>query len=153
MSDNSKNANLLDLTAQIVSAHVSKNSTQADALPTLIQSVFKSLSDTGTPETPDVLRPEPAVPIKRSVFPDHIVCLEDGKKLKMLKRHLATSYKMTPDQYRQRWNLPYDYPMVAPVYAARRSVLAKSIGLGRKRAEAPAPAETPGKPKTKPKRA
>jgi predicted transcriptional regulator len=153
MSDSSKNANLLDLTAQIVSAHVSKNSTHDDALPGLIQSVFKSLSNTGTPETPDVVRPEPAVPIKRSVFPDHIVCLEDGKKLKMLKRHLATSYKMTPDQYRQRWNLPYDYPMVAPDYATRRSVLAKSIGLGRKRADAPASAEAPAKPKTKPKHA
>jgi predicted transcriptional regulator len=155
MSDSFNNATLLDLTAQIVAAHVSKNSTQADALPALIQSVFKSLSDAGAPETAADVRPEPAVPIKRSVFPDYIVCLEDGKKLKMLKRYLATSHKMTPDQYRQRWNLPHNYPMVAPDYAARRSVLAKSNGLGRKRAEAP-PAEAPAKlgtRKTKPKRA
>jgi predicted transcriptional regulator len=154
MSDSFKNAALFDLTAQIVSAHVSRNSTQADALPALIQSVFKSLSDVGAPETP--VRPEPAVPVKRSVFADHIVCLEDGKKLKMLKRHLATSYQMTPDQYRQRWNLPRDYPMVAPDYAARRSVLAKSIGLGRRRPKAPTPAKTPAKlgtRKLKPKRA
>ncbi len=137
MSDSSTDAQLLGLTAQIVSAHVSKNSTQADALPGLIQSVFKSLAGAGAVEAPAV-KLEPAVPVKKSVFPDHIVCLEDGKKLKMLKRHLATSYQMTPEQYRQRWGLPSDYPMVAPDYAARRSVLAKSIGLGRKRA-APAP--------------
>jgi predicted transcriptional regulator len=156
MSDSFTNATLFDLTAQIVSAHVSKNSTQADALPALIQSVFKSLSDVGAPETPDVVRPEPAVPVKRSVFADHIVCLEDGKKLKMLKRHLATSYQMTPDQYRQRWNLPRDYPMVAPDYAARRSALAKSIGLGRQRSKAPTPAKPSAKlgtRKMKPKRA
>jgi predicted transcriptional regulator len=136
MSGTSTDAHLLGLTAQIVSAHVSKNAVPADALPTLIQSVFKSLAGAGAVEAPAV-KLEPAVPIKKSVFADHLVCLEDGKKLKMLKRHLATSYQMTPEQYRQRWGLPSDYPMVAPDYAARRSVLAKSLGLGRKPAAAP----------------
>jgi predicted transcriptional regulator len=145
MSDQ-KSDELLALTATIVAAHVSKNPVAADEIGTLIQLVHKSLSTIGEEE----VRTEklvPAVPVKKSVFADHIVCLEDGKKLKMLKRHLATSYDMTPVQYRERWGLPHDYPMVAPDYAAKRSVLAKSIGLGRKRAkavevEAPAPAPT-----------
>ncbi len=123
--------NMLGLTAQIVSAHVSNNSVPPDALPSLIQEVYKTLSGVGKePAEPD--RPEPAVPVKRSVFPDHIVCLEDGKKLKMLKRHLKTAYNMTPEQYRERWGLPPDYPMVAPNYARHRSSLAKKIGLGTK---------------------
>jgi len=137
MSDSRTDAHLLNLTAQIVSAHVANNSIQADALPALIQSVFKTLAGTGQ-ESPQPVKLEPAVPIKRSVFADHIVCLEDGKKLKMLKRHLATSYQMTPQQYRERWGLPHDYPMVAPDYAKHRSALAKKIGLGRKASE-PAP--------------
>ena len=146
MSDGSTDTDLLRLTAQIVSAHVSNNSTQPDALPGLIQSVFQTLTTAGTkPEQPT--RPEPAVPVKRSVFPAYIVCLEDGKKLKMLKRHLATSYKLTPEQYRERWGLPPDYPMVAPEYAERRSVLAKQIGLGRKPAAPTAAA--PKKPTTR----
>lgn len=142
MSDNPKAAHLLTLTAQIVSAHVANNSIQQDALPALIQSVFKTLAATGV-EVAEPVKPEPAVPVKRSVFSDHIVCLEDGKKLKMLKRHLATSYQLTPDQYRQRWGLPADYPMVAPDYAKHRSALAKKIGLGRKRAETAPPAGKP----------
>ena len=128
--DNSSQA-VLGLTAQIVSAHVSNNTVSRDALPDLIQQVFSTLMAAGTEQAePEQL--QPAVPIKKSVFPDYIVCLEDGKKLKMLKRHLQTSYNMTPEQYRERWGLPHDYPMVAPRYAEHRSELAKKIGLGRK---------------------
>src|SRR3954447_11786340 len=125
-------ANILNLTAQIVSAHVSKNQIGTDALSPLIRSVYRSLSTAGNIETAPAPAQTPAVPIKKSVFPDYIVCLEDGKKLKMLKRHLQTSYGLTPDAYRAKWSLPRDYPMVAPSYAATRSGLAKQIGLGRK---------------------
>lgn len=131
MADQAANSDVLGLTAQIVSAHVSNNSVSPDALPSLIQEVFKTLAGVGKePSAPD--KPQPAVPVKKSVFPDHIVCLEDGKKLKMLKRHLKTAYNMTPEQYRDRWGLPPDYPMVAPNYARHRSTLAKKIGLGTK---------------------
>jgi len=120
---------LLELTTEIVSAHVANNTVAVSDLPQLIQDIYKALLALGTmPLTPE--RPEPAVPIKKSIFPDYMVCLEDGKKLKMLKRHLKTSYDMTPDEYRQRWGLPSDYPMVAPNYAKHRSNLAKKIGLG-----------------------
>ena len=123
--------NVLGLTAQIVSAHVSNNPVAADSLPSLIQDVYRTLAGIGRePVQPE--RPQPAVPIKKSVFADHIVCLEDGKKLKMLKRHLKTAYNMTPEQYRERWGLGPDYPMVAPNYARHRSSLAKKIGLGTK---------------------
>jgi len=131
MSDNSTTSDVLGLTAQIVSAHVSNNSVTPDALPSLIQDVYRTLAGVGK-ETPQPDKPQPAVPVKKSVFPDHIVCLEDGKKLKMLKRHLKTAYNMTPEQYRERWGLPSDYPMVAPSYAKHRSSLAKKIGLGTK---------------------
>lgn len=127
---------LLDLVGQIVSAYVSNNQVQADALPMLIQQVYKSLAVPAEPEPVVAERPQPAVPIKRSVHEDYIVCLEDGAQLKMLKRYLQTRYNMTPEQYRERWGLSPDYPMVAPSYAARRSSLAKSIGLGRKSADA-----------------
>jgi predicted transcriptional regulator len=131
MADSMANGDVLGLTAQIVSAHVSNNSVSTDALPALIQDVYKTLAGVGRePIQPD--KPQPAVPVKRSVFPDHIICLEDGKKLKMLKRHLKTAYNMTPEQYRERWALPPDYPMVAPNYASHRSSLAKKIGLGTK---------------------
>ena len=131
MAENSAYPDVLGLTAQIVSAHVSNNSVTPDALATLIQDVYRTLSNVGRePSQPD--KPQPAVPVKRSVFPDHIVCLEDGKKLKMLKRHLKTAYNMSPEQYRDRWGLPPDYPMVAPNYARHRSSLAKKIGLGTK---------------------
>ena len=124
-------ANVLGLTAQIVSAHVSNNPVAADSLPSLIQDVYRTLAGIGRePVQPE--RPQPAVAIKKSVFADHIVCLEDGKKLKMLKRHLKTAYNMTPEQYRERWGLAPDYPMVAPNYARHRSSLAKKIGLGTK---------------------
>jgi len=131
MADVTANSEVLELTAQIVAAHVSKSSVASDALPSLIHDVYKSLIGAGK-ETAEPERPQPAVPIKKSVFPDHIVCLEDGKKLKMLKRHLKTAYDLTPDQYRDRWGLPSDYPMVAPNYARHRSTLAKKIGLGTK---------------------
>jgi predicted transcriptional regulator len=131
MSEDLTNTDVLGLTAQIVSAHVSNNSVNADALPSLIQDVYRTLANVGRdPVQTD--RPQPAVPVKRSVFPDHIICLEDGKKLKMLKRHLKTAYNMTPEQYRDRWGLAPDYPMVAPNYARHRSTLAKKIGLGTK---------------------
>ena len=134
---------ILELTATIVSAHVSKNPVAVEALPGLIQAVYRSLSTAGEAEVPPTPTHTPAVPIKKSVFPDYIVCLEDGKKLKMLKRHLQTSYGMSPDAYRMKWGLPRDYPMVAPNYAATRSGLAKQIGLGRKAAVEPAPVAPP----------
>lgn len=140
MSDTSQDSHILSLTTQIVVAHLSRNAIQVEALPELIHSVFLTLVSVTAPEASNS-KLEPAVPAKRSVFPDYIICLEDGKKLKMLKRYLATSYQMTPEQYRQRWGLPHNYPMVAPDYAARRSVLAKSNGLGRQRGEAVPPAK------------
>src|SRR4051812_48805116 len=132
-------AGVLSLTAQIVSAHVSKNQIGTDALPSLIRAVYRSLSTAGDAEAAPAPPQTPAVPIKKSVFPDYIVCLEDGKKLKMLKRHLQTSYGLSPDAYRAKWDLPRDYPMVAPNYAVVRSGLAKQIGRGRKPASDPAP--------------
>lgn len=123
---------LITLTSDIVAAHVSNNSVSVDDVPTLISNVYGALAGLGQPAEVVETMPEPAVSIRSSVKPDHIVCLEDGKKLKMLKRHLMTHYNLTPDQYRQRWNLPADYPMVAPNYAAKRRELAKKIGLGRK---------------------
>ncbi|HEX3346578.1 MAG TPA: MucR family transcriptional regulator [Acetobacteraceae bacterium] len=137
MSEDTSNGRILSLTARIVSAHVGHNAVTPDVLPALIQSVYRTLANVDTPQQSD--KPQPAVPVRRSVFPDYIICLEDGKKLKMLKRHLMTSYSMTPEQYRERWGLPHDYPMVAPSYAQRRSTLAKQIGLGRKPQAAPPP--------------
>jgi predicted transcriptional regulator len=138
------NPDLLTFAAQIVSAHVAHNVVSPEALPAVIQSVYDTLSGlaAGGSISP-AEKPRPAVPINKSVFPDHIVCLEDGKKLKMLKRHLHTAYGMTPEQYRERWGLPASYPMVAPKYAAHRSVLAKEAGLGRKAAEAEEPPTPP----------
>ena len=124
---------LLTLTADIVAAHVSNNSVAVNDLPTLIQNVHAALSGIAGASTAPEPKPEPKVSIRSSVKPDYIVCLEDGKKLKMLKRHLMTHYNMTPDQYRQKWGLSVDYPMVAPNYAEQRRTLAKSIGLGTKR--------------------
>ena len=119
---------LLDLTTTIVAAHVTHNSVSAQDLPTLIRDVYQSLSTVGEPKEVEPERPSPAVPVKRSITPDYLICLEDGKKLKMLKRHLKTAYDMTPEQYRDRWGLAPDYPMVAPNYAKQRSQLAKEIG-------------------------
>jgi len=132
MADES-DTDLLGLTATIVSAHIRNNQVAPEALPKLIQAVHRSLATAGAAEPEPAPAPlTPAVPIRKSVFPDHIVCLEDGKKLKMLKRHLQASYGMTPEQYREKWRLPADYPMVAPNYASHRSSLAKQLGLGRK---------------------
>lgn len=128
----SKSADLLALTANIVAAHVSKNAVPMDDLPALIRQVHRTLNEIGQGAPPVAERPSPAVPIKKSVTSDYIVCLEDGKKLKMLKRHLKTAYNMTPEQYRERWGLPSDYPMVAPNYAKKRSQLARDLGLGTK---------------------
>ena len=130
--DNSEDT-LLTLTADIVAAHVSNNSVAVNDLPNLIQNVHTALSGIAGNSAAPEPKPEPKVAIRSSVKPDYIVCLEDGKKLKMLKRHLMTHYGMTPDQYRQKWGLAADYPMVAPNYAEQRRTLAKSIGLGTKR--------------------
>ena len=124
---------LITLTADIVAAHVSNNSVAVSDLPVLIANVHGALAGLGgTAPVPEV-KQEPAVSIRSSIKPDFIVCLEDGKKLKMLKRHLMTHYQMTPEQYRAKWSLPADYPMVAPNYAEQRRTLAKKIGLGTKR--------------------
>ena len=123
---------LATLTADIVSAHVSNNSVSAGELPGLITSVFSSLAGLGGAPAPVEEKPVPAVSIRSSIKPDYLVCLEDGKKLKMLKRHLMTHFDMTPDEYRTKWGLPADYPMVAPNYAEQRRTLAKQIGLGTK---------------------
>ena len=135
MADQPVSMEILGLAVQIVSAHVSNNSVAAEALPGLIHDVYRTLAEVGREAPAREAAPEkpvPAVPVKKSVFPDYIICLEDGKKLKMLRRHLQTAYKMTPEQYRERWGLPADYPMVAPNYARHRSSLAKKIGLGTK---------------------
>ncbi|TPM21719.1 MucR family transcriptional regulator [Mesorhizobium sp. B2-3-5] len=124
--------NLIELTADIVSAYVSNNPVPVTSLPELIQSVNSSLSKVGQPAEPEKPALTPAVNPKRSVFPDYIVCLEDGKKFKSLKRHLMTHYSLTPEAYRERWGLARDYPMVAPSYSEARSSLAKPMGLGRK---------------------
>lgn len=131
--ENSVTETLITLTADIVSAHVSNNSVSVSDLPALIQNVHSALNGLGQPVQAPEVKPEPAVSIRASVKPDYVVCLEDGKKLKMLKRHLMTHYQMTPEQYRAKWNLPADYPMVAPNYAEQRRTLAKKIGLGTKR--------------------
>lgn len=135
MSDgNGNESELLDMTTAIVSAYVSRNDLAAGEVAGLIRSVHTSLAGLNAPEAPVAPPPEkarPAVPISRSIGEDFIICLEDGKKLKMLKRYLRTNYNMTPEEYRKKWNLPGDYPMVAPAYAKRRSDFAKSIGLGK----------------------
>ncbi|QQV78406.1 MucR family transcriptional regulator [Sphingomonas aliaeris] len=127
---------LIALTADIVAAHVSNNSVAVADLPVLISNVHGALTGLGSPTEQPELRQEPAVSVRSSIKPDFIVCLEDGKKLKMLKRHLMTHYQMTPEQYRAKWNLPADYPMVAPNYAEQRRTLAKKIGLGTTRRKA-----------------
>jgi predicted transcriptional regulator len=135
-SDKSNRDDILRMAVDVVSAYVSKNPLPAGQIPEVIHTVYSSLSslESGAPE-PKVETLKPAVTVKKSVTPDYIICLEDGKKLKMLKRHLRTTYNMTPDEYRAKWGLPPDYPMVAPNYAAQRSDFAKKIGLGRKAGE------------------
>ena len=133
MADQPRSSELMALTTDIVASHVSNNTVAITDLPSLIQQVYAALSGLGNAPAAAAARPHPAVPIKKSVMPEYIVCLEDGKKLKMLKRHLQTRYNMSPEEYRERWGLPSDYPMVAPAYAQQRSDLAKKIGLGTKR--------------------
>jgi predicted transcriptional regulator len=134
MTDNTEQDNLIELTAEIVSAYVSANSVASSDLPSLINQVHSALHRTATGAVEPAQEPlKPAVAAKKSVMPDYIVCLEDGKKFKSLKRHLRTHYDLTPDEYRHKWGLPPDYPMVAPNYAKARSALAKEMGLGQKR--------------------
>lgn len=130
MNDNEQANDLLTLTTEIVAAHVSNNTVGVGELPQLITQVYSSLANIGNGPAASAERLQPAVNVKKSIQPDYIVCLEDGKRLKMLKRHLKTAYDMSPEQYRERWGLPPDYPMVAPNYARQRSRLAKEIGLG-----------------------
>ena len=132
-NDDDASTELLGLSSEIVAAFVAQNNLPADELPALIRSVHGALNGLGAAESvaPVPARGKPAVPISRSVQPEYLVCLEDGKKLKMLKRYLRSRYAMTPEDYRRRWGLPPDYPMVAPGYAAKRSDFAKQIGLGR----------------------
>jgi predicted transcriptional regulator len=131
------NNEIISLTTRIVSAHIGNNSVPADQLPDLIREVHRALATVGQAEAEaELTKSKPAVDVKRSVFSDHIICLECGQSLKMLKRHLAADHGMTPDEYRAKWGLPQTYPMVAPEYAATRSQLAKDAGLGRK-VEAP----------------
>ena len=127
-------AEVLALTAQIVSAHVRRNTVPPDALPGLIQEVYEALRNVGTLPV-QAEKPTPAVPVKQSIRQDRIICLEDGKSFSMLKRHLMTDHQLTPQQYRDRWDLPREYPMVAPNYARTRSTLAKKIGFGHKTAK------------------
>ena len=131
MSEKPDVSELLELTTEIVGAHVGNNTVATGDMPKLIQDVYKTLMALGSAPA-KAERPRPSVPVKKSISPDYIICLEDGKKLKMLKRHLKTAYNMTPEDYRERWGLASDYPMVAPNYAKHRSRLAKKIGLGRK---------------------
>jgi predicted transcriptional regulator len=132
MTDDSKRQALLPLVTEIVAAHLSNNTVAIGDISRLINEVYGALDGLSQPApvTAPVVAQEPAVPVNKSVRPDHIICLEDGKKLKMLKRHLRTAYGLSPDQYREKWNLPADYPMVAPNYAKKRSSLARQIGLG-----------------------
>jgi predicted transcriptional regulator len=130
MTESANAGDILALTTEIVAAHVSNNTVSVADLPNLINQVYQSLSTIGSGAVPVAERPQPAVSVKKSITPDYIICLEDGKKLKMLKRHLKTAYNMTPEDYRERWSLAADYPMVAPNYAKQRSRLAKEIGLG-----------------------
>jgi predicted transcriptional regulator len=141
MTEQNTHEDVLALTADIVSSHVANNTVAVSDLPTLIQNVYAALANVGGAIEPEKPKQEPAVSIRSSVKPDFIVCLESGKKLKMLKRHLMTHYNMTPDEYRAKWNLPADYPMTAPNYALQRQELAKKIGLGTKRS-------TPGRGNT-----
>jgi predicted transcriptional regulator len=134
MVDATGNANFIGLTAEIVSAYVSNNTVASADIPALINQIHSALLRVSSGQAEPSTEPlKPAVPVKRSINPDYIVCLEDGKKFKSLKRHLRTQYSMTPEQYREKWGLPADYPMVAPNYAAARSQLAKQMGLGQQR--------------------
>jgi predicted transcriptional regulator len=154
MDHEGKQPELLNLTAEIVAAFASNNTVAMGDLPGVISSVFTALRGAGQAEaTKAEAAPAPAVPIRKSVTSEFLICLEDGKKLKMLKRHLKTRYHMSPEAYRQRWGLPRDYPMVAQAYAEQRASLAKRLGLGRKPAPVPPPPEPPPAPKEPSRRA
>jgi len=134
MAENSGESTFIQLTANIVSAYVSNNTVASGEIPSLINQVYSALRRVSSGQVAAVAEPlKPAVPVKRSITAEYIVCLEDGKKFKSLKRHLRTQYDMTPERYREKWGLPADYPMVAPNYAAARSQLAKEMGLGQQR--------------------
>ena len=134
MDEKSDTNELVELAADIVSAYVSNNTVVATELPAVINDVYEALGKAAAKAAQPVKEDlKPAVPIKRSVTPDYIICLEDGKKFKSLKRHLRTHYNLTPEEYREKWGLPHDYPMVAPNYAAARSELARKFGLGQRR--------------------
>lgn len=134
MTENFNPEDILAYTTEIVAAHAAHNTVDAKELPELIKSVYAALAHLGEcKQEVKEEKPTPAVPVSKSVFPDYIICLEDGKKLKTLKRHLSTAYGMSVEEYKARWNLPADYPVVASAYADRRSALAKQIGLGRKK--------------------
>jgi predicted transcriptional regulator len=130
LADTNNSKDILSLTTEIVAAHVRNNTVAQGDIAELIRTVHSALAEISVGNTSE--RPTPAIAVRRSITPEYIVCLEDGKKLKMLKRHLKTAYKMTPEEYRERWGLPADYPMVAPNYARQRSALAKKIGLGKR---------------------
>jgi predicted transcriptional regulator len=155
MSESVGKSQLLELMAQIVAAHVGHNEVTPDTLPELMRSVHASLAGTQKPPAESAAeKQQPAVSVKKSVFPDFIICLEDGKKMKMLKRHIQTRYGLTPGQYREKWGLPHDYPMVARSYAEKRATLARKIGLGRKpKVAAPAPVPAPRKTAGRPRKA
>ncbi|MFT4129275.1 MucR family transcriptional regulator [Labrys sp. (in: a-proteobacteria)] len=152
-----EDASLVDLTVDIVSAYVSNNQVATASLADLIHSVHKGLTDLNNPRSAEVVTPpKPAVPIKKSVTPDYLISLEDGRKFKSLTRHLRTTYEMTPEQYREKWGLPSDYPMVAPNYSATRARLAKELGLGqmnRKASSAPPPSPPPAPSRGRKKKA
>jgi predicted transcriptional regulator len=150
MADDSFDS-LLALTADIVAAHVGNNNVSVGDVPTLIHNVHSALTALGAPVSEPVVEQQPAVAIRSSVKPDYIVCLEDGKKLKMLKRYLASNFNMTPAEYRAKWKLPADYPMVAPNYSSQRKDLAHKMGLGLKKPSAGATTAAPSAP-TAPKR-
>ncbi len=136
LADANDSLNIISMVSDIVSSYVSNHEVKQENVPSFIQQIYQSLTRLNSQQSFRFApRSEPAVPIAQSIQPDYIVCLEDGLKLKMLKRHLKTSYNMSPDQYRERWNLPSNYPMVAPNYAKRRSTIAKGIGLGTRRGE------------------
>jgi predicted transcriptional regulator len=155
MDHDNKDQELLRLTAEIVSSFASHNTVATGDLPVLITNVFRALRTAGQAEAEGKAAeaPTPAVPIRRSIQHDFLVCLEDGRKVTMLKRYLASRHGLTPEEYRKRWGLAKDYPMVAPAYAARRSALAKRIGLGRKPATVPAAPEPAPPAKEPPRRA
>lgn len=145
--------NMLHLTTDIVAAYVSNNKASSEEIPQLLEKIFATLSSLHSGEDSEVTNKEPAIPVSKSITPDFIICLEDGKKLKMLKRYIRTQYGLSPEEYRRKWGLPADYPMVAPNYAKKRSAFAKKIGLGKAAGSTTTTAATPTKKRATKKRA